>query len=138
MSDHPDLNHALAAIQAAQHAAEEVVRLCDEEAMAEVDEARLLATTRADVWADEFAKVSDIDRDLMITWFANAIEVGRQAGRRDAATITVTPPRVAVTVGQWERARRSLGALAIEVPTAVHADVMDALRPLLDAMRPAP
>ena len=56
----------------------------------EVDVARLYATTNAAVWAEEFCRLfvvctSDdlVDDDrvgLMIGWFANAIETGRQAG----------------------------------------------------------
>ena len=47
--------------------------------------AKLLSTTDAQVWAQEFMKVYDdlvivIDEGLMIGWFANAIEVGRAAG----------------------------------------------------------
>jgi len=49
----------------------------------EVDELRLRETTDARVWAEEFAKVRpDVDRGLMIGWFANAIETGRDAGFR--------------------------------------------------------
>jgi hypothetical protein len=37
-----------------------------------VDEKRLRSTDRADVWAEEFAKViPSVDRGLMIAWFAN-------------------------------------------------------------------
>lgn len=44
---------------------------------------RLHATTDAEVWAAEFAKVRpEVDRGLMVGWFANAIETGRDAGRR--------------------------------------------------------
>lgn len=59
---------------------------------------KLHSTTRADVWAEEFCKlftiqrrgsddrpevsgISDDDQGLMIGWFANAIETGRDAGR---------------------------------------------------------
>lgn len=46
-----------------------------------VDQERLYATTDAMVWAEEFAKVCpDVDQGLMLSWFANAIEVGRAAG----------------------------------------------------------
>lgn len=39
----------------------------------EVDQDRLYSTTDAQVWAEEFAKVRpDVDRGLMIGWFANA------------------------------------------------------------------
>lgn len=42
---------------------------------------KLHSTTDAEVWADEFmringARLGEIDRYLMITWFANAIETG--------------------------------------------------------------
>jgi hypothetical protein len=48
----------------------------------EVNVSRLYATTNAQVWAEEFAKVCpDVDEGLMIGWFANAIETGRAAGR---------------------------------------------------------
>ncbi len=44
----------------------------------EPDLARLYATTDASVWAEEFAKVRpEVDQDLMIGWFANAIETVR-------------------------------------------------------------
>jgi hypothetical protein len=53
-----------------------------------VDQDRLYATTRADVWAEEFAKVCpEVDRGLMLGWFANAIETGRSAGRSEAAPV---------------------------------------------------
>ena len=49
---------------------------------------RLLhGTTDAQVWAREFVRMYDdpdldvwLDEELMTTWFANAIEVGRAAG----------------------------------------------------------
>jgi hypothetical protein len=46
----------------------------------------LLSTTDAAVWTDEFFRLhgdrlSDIDWGLMVSWFANAIETGRTAGR---------------------------------------------------------
>lgn len=48
----------------------------------QVNEARLLCTTDAQVWAEEFAKVQPtVDEGLMIGWFANAIETGRRAGK---------------------------------------------------------
>lgn len=48
----------------------------------------LLSTTDAQTWAEEFAsrflddpiQREKIDRGLMISWFANAIETGRTAG----------------------------------------------------------
>lgn len=51
---------------------------------------KLLATTDAQTWAREFMSLfgkrkDDIDEGLMIGWFANAIETGRDAGQRDAA-----------------------------------------------------
>ena len=46
------------------------------------NERLLLNSTKADVWAAEFARVHGGDEDLMLTWFANAIEVGRAAGSR--------------------------------------------------------
>ena len=67
----------------------------------------LLDTTDAQVWARRFCKLfagwtvweADVDHDgiseaLMITWFANAIEIGRSAGRKEtcphADVITLT------------------------------------------------
>jgi hypothetical protein len=45
-----------------------------------VDVERLYTTTKADMWAAEFAKVCpEVDQGLMIGWFANAIETGRRA-----------------------------------------------------------
>ena len=47
----------------------------------DVDQERLYATTDAVVWADEFTKVApEVDRGLMIGWFANAMEVARLEG----------------------------------------------------------
>jgi hypothetical protein len=48
---------------------------------------KLLSTTDATVWArefvDRFVVLDDaIDEGLMISWFANAIEVGRSAGHQ--------------------------------------------------------
>ncbi len=52
--------------------------------MREVDDARLLGTTDASIWVEEFQKVcSGVDEGLMLGWFANAIEVGRAAGRQE-------------------------------------------------------
>jgi len=42
----------------------------------------LLSTTDALVWAEEFVRIHGGDEGLMISWFANAIEVGRSAGQR--------------------------------------------------------
>ena len=44
---------------------------------------RLLSTTDAAVWADEYVKLYGGDWGLMVAWFANAIETGRAAGRDD-------------------------------------------------------
>lgn len=41
----------------------------------------LLSTTDAAMWADGFVKLHGGDWGLMVGWFANAIEVGREAGR---------------------------------------------------------
>ena len=38
-------------------------------------------STAADVWAAEFVKLHGGDEELMLAWFANAIEVGRTAGK---------------------------------------------------------
>jgi hypothetical protein len=65
-----------------------------------VDEERLYSTTDARVWAEEFGKVRpDIDQGLMICWFANAIETGRDAGHRAATadpTSHPSPAQIAV------------------------------------------
>jgi hypothetical protein len=47
-------------------------------------------TTDAQEWAQAFMGIfgdrrDDIDEGLMIAWFANAIETGREAGRTAAA-----------------------------------------------------
>lgn len=48
-----------------------------------VDVERLYATTQADVWAKEFAKVvPEVDEGLMVGWFANAIETAKDHERR--------------------------------------------------------
>ena len=47
---------------------------------------RLLSSTAADVWAAEFVKLHGGDEGLMRTWFANAIEAGRDAGTAHAAS----------------------------------------------------
>lgn len=44
-------------------------------------------TTDGQIWAQEFMRLfgdrrDEIDEDLMIGWFANAIETGRSAGSR--------------------------------------------------------
>ena len=50
-----------------------------------VDDAKLLSTTDAAVWAGEFHKLTEagvsIDEGLMIGWFANAIETARRIER---------------------------------------------------------
>ena len=46
------------------------------------NERLLLNSTTADVWAKEFVRVHGGDEGLMLTWFANAIEVGRTAGKK--------------------------------------------------------
>jgi hypothetical protein len=53
-----------------------------------VNQERLLSTTDASVWAEEFMaefgdRKQDIDEGLMIGWFANAIETGRSQGRKE-------------------------------------------------------
>lgn len=48
----------------------------------------LLKTTDANTWATEFIKVNHaklVDFAMMLTWFANAIESGREAGIRQVA-----------------------------------------------------
>ena len=55
-----------------------------------MDPRELYSTTDAHVWAKEFIRMKnlhnfDIDEDLMIGWFANAIETGRSAGIREAS-----------------------------------------------------
>lgn len=49
--------------------------------MTDTTAAKLHATTDAAVWASEFLRLHGGDWNLMVTWFANAIEVGRAAGR---------------------------------------------------------
>lgn len=47
-----------------------------------VDTELLRSTDHADVWADEFAKVCpDVDRGLMIAWFANCAETAKDLQR---------------------------------------------------------
>lgn len=55
----------------------------------------LLATTDASVWAEEFCRIfqgktiagpiaqGDVDHGAMIAWFANALETGRNQGRKE-------------------------------------------------------
>jgi hypothetical protein len=44
-----------------------------------------METTDAVVWAAEFMKIApEVDEGAMIGWFANAIENGRDAGRKEA------------------------------------------------------
>jgi len=60
--------------------------------------ARLLATTDGLVWATEFVRLRGGDTDLMLAWFANAIETGRMAG---AEASTPSPETLAlVTVAE--------------------------------------
>ena len=47
-------------------------------------------TTDATVWAEEFCRIfagkfvnQDVGQDVMVAWFANAIETGRNAGRKE-------------------------------------------------------
>lgn len=62
----------------------------------DVDEKRLRGTTNAMVWAEEFKKVCPtVDDGLMIEWFANAIETGRQAAR--TGTMSMSEIRSAIT-----------------------------------------
>lgn len=51
---------------------------------------KLLSTTDARVWAEEFVRLVvetepgvTVDFGLMVGWFANAIETGRAAGRAE-------------------------------------------------------
>jgi hypothetical protein len=53
--------------------------------MTQNSQVEVTQTTDALVWAKEFMRLfedrrEDIDADLMLTWFANAIETGRTAG----------------------------------------------------------
>lgn len=53
---------------------------------------KLLATTDASVWTDEFMtefgdRKDDIDWGLMVGWFANAIETGRNARPRPSPEV---------------------------------------------------
>jgi hypothetical protein len=55
-------------------------------------ETDLLSTTDAQTWAQEFLdrfgeRLEDIDEGLMIAWFANAIETGREAGRQSIVEV---------------------------------------------------
>jgi hypothetical protein len=51
----------------------------------------LLGTTDAEIWAAEFVRIFNgasigaglVDEGTMLTWFANAIETGRDAGRKE-------------------------------------------------------
>jgi hypothetical protein len=53
--------------------------------METVDAKLLHSTTDAAVWAAEFMKIApEVDEGAMIGWFANAIENGRDAGRKKA------------------------------------------------------
>lgn len=56
--------------------------------------ANLTDTTDASIWAEEFCRIfvgqtvtttneGAVDEGLMIAWFANAIETGRNAGRKE-------------------------------------------------------
>ena len=60
-------------------------------------------TTDAMVWAEEFCRIFDgqsvwaggpddrpanVNESLMVTWFANAIETGRNAGRKETCPHT--------------------------------------------------
>jgi len=64
--------------------------------MTDVDAQRLYATTDASVWAEEFAKVQpDVDKGLMIGWFANAIETARQVPTLDPPPVHVALANVA-------------------------------------------
>jgi hypothetical protein len=59
-----------------------------------VDEARLRSTDKADVWAEEFAKVfPEIDQGTMIAWFANCAENAKdiQAKRNEVLAEPWTP-----------------------------------------------
>jgi hypothetical protein len=48
-----------------------------------VDEKKLLASTDASVWAKEFKKVHpEVDEGLMLKWFASAMMVGYDEGKK--------------------------------------------------------
>jgi hypothetical protein len=50
--------------------------------------AQVLSTTDASVWATEFCRLfPGADWGLMVGWFANAIETGRDAGRAEEETL---------------------------------------------------
>ena len=67
------------------------------------NEERLRSTTDAAVWAEEFCRVMRayvvpvIDEGLMISWFANAIEMGRQAGHEQGYAAGMTAAAEALT-----------------------------------------
>lgn len=68
-----------------------------------VDVRRLYATTDAQVWAEEFMlafgwRQHQIDEDLMVTWFANAIETGRQAGERRVEHLVAENERLSLAL----------------------------------------
>lgn len=65
---------------------------------------QLHGTTDAAVWAGVFLEIDGEnklhgDEGAMIGWFANAIEVGRDAGHR--AALRAVQPRILELLGKW-------------------------------------
>jgi len=57
---------------------------------------KLLFTTNAKEWADEFVRMFGGDPDLMTTWFSSAIETGRGAGILQGAAMVRKQVQAAV------------------------------------------
>jgi len=57
---------------------------------------KLLFSTNAKEWADEFVRMFGVDLDLMTTWFSSAIETGRGAGILQGAAMVRKQVQAAV------------------------------------------
>jgi hypothetical protein len=57
---------------------------------------KLLFTTNAKEWADEFVRMFGGDPDLMTTWFSSAIETGHGAGILQGAAMVRKQVQAAV------------------------------------------
>lgn len=84
---------------------------------------KLQNTTDASVWTDEFMRLVEagmvIDWGTMVGWFANAIEVGREAGRKQSdglATGGIVSEEAAKEIG------RSIGQYGCVIQPHAHND----------------
>lgn len=90
-----------------------------------VDQDRLMSTDCADVWAEEFAKIRpEIDRGLMIAWFANCAETAKDLlHRRGQPESTPAQPEP----------KDGPAAICGEAPVPIDPDLIGCGKPIMTA-----